>query len=165
MDRLKTAWLVLIVVCLIGAVRSTIVDGQGRGNRVTVYEGALLITGDGTAPIENAAFLVENDTFTRVGLKGQIQVPAGAARVDLTGKFVMPTKVDMHGHIGYQHDWDGTMAKEYFTRENLIDHLERVLLDDPIKAFYARQSRRARHALHFEITLAARFVINAICSD
>ncbi|HEU4687459.1 MAG TPA: amidohydrolase family protein, partial [Vicinamibacterales bacterium] len=121
-----TAWLVLIVACVVGAARSTIIEGQGRGNRVAVYEGALLITGDGTAPIENAAFLVENDTFTRVGLKGQIQVPAGAARVDLTGKFVMPTKVDMHGHIGYQHDWDGTMAKEYFTRENLIDHLERL---------------------------------------
>jgi imidazolonepropionase-like amidohydrolase len=38
----------------------------------------------------------------------------------------MPGKVDLHGHFGYQHDWDGTMAKEYFTRENLIDHLERL---------------------------------------
>ena len=38
----------------------------------------------------------------------------------------MPTKVDLHGHIGYQHDSDGTMAKEYFTRENLIDHLQRL---------------------------------------
>ena len=55
-----------------------------------------------------------------------LQVPAGAARVDLTGKTVMPAKVDLHGHIGYQHDVDGTMAKEYFTRENLIDHLQRL---------------------------------------
>ena len=123
MVRLKTTCFVLIVACLIWAARSTIVDGQGRGNRVAVYEGARLITGDGSAPIENSAFLVENDTFTRVGRRGEIQVPAGAARVDLTGKTVMPTKVDLHGHIGYQHDWDGTMAKEYFTRENLIDHL------------------------------------------
>src|SRR4029453_2472276 len=126
MGRPKTTCFVLIVACLIWVARSTIVDGQGRGNRVAVYEGALLITGDGTAPIENSAFLVENDTFTRVGRKGEIQVPAGAAHVDLTGKFVMPTKVDLHGHIGFQHDWDGTMAKEYFTRENLIDHLERL---------------------------------------
>src|SRR6201988_4859960 len=111
MDRLNTTWFVLIVACVIWVAHSTIIDGQGRGNRVAVYEGALLITGDGTAPIENSAFLVENDTFTRVGRKGEIQLPAGAARVDLTGKFVMPTKVDMHGHIGYQHDWDGTMAK------------------------------------------------------
>src|SRR5437867_2416812 len=38
----------------------------------------------------------------------------------------MPAKVDLHGHIGYQHDFDGTMAKEYFTRENLVDHLQRL---------------------------------------
>ena len=38
MVRMKTTWCVLIVGCLIWAARSTIVDGQGRGNRATVYE-------------------------------------------------------------------------------------------------------------------------------
>jgi len=92
----------------------------------TVYEGARLISGDGTPPIENSAFLVENTRFTKVGRRGQIRLPAGTVHVDLSGKTVMPTKVDLHGHIGYQHDSDGTMAKEYFTRENLIDHLEKM---------------------------------------
>ena len=92
----------------------------------TIYEGARLITGDGGAPIENSAFVVENGLFTRVGRKGALQVPANATHVDLTGKTVMPTKVDLHGHIGYQHDFDGTMAKEYFTRDNLVDHLQRL---------------------------------------
>jgi imidazolonepropionase-like amidohydrolase len=101
-------------------------SSQAQAPRVTVFEGARLITGDGSAPIENSAFVVENDRFTRVGQRGQVQVPAGATRVDLTGKTVMPAKVDTHGHIGFQHDWDGTMAKEYFTRENLIDHLQRL---------------------------------------
>jgi imidazolonepropionase-like amidohydrolase len=102
------------------------VSGQTPGARITVYEGARLITGDGTAPIENSAFIVQNDVFTRVGRRGDVPAPAGAQHVDLTGKTVMPTKVDLHGHIGYQHDVDGTMAKEYFTRENLIDHLQRL---------------------------------------
>jgi imidazolonepropionase-like amidohydrolase len=53
-------------------------------------------------------------------------VPPGAAHIDLTGKTVMPTKVDLHGHIGFQHDIDGTMAKEYYTRDNLVDHLQRL---------------------------------------
>jgi imidazolonepropionase-like amidohydrolase len=52
-------------------------------------------------------------------------VPTGTIHVDLTGKTVMPGKVDLHGHIGFQHDVDGTMAKEYY-RENLIDHLQRL---------------------------------------
>jgi len=94
--------------------------------QATLFEGARLITVDGSTPIENSAFLVENTQFTRVGRRGQIPLPAGGKRVDLTGKTVMPAKVDLHGHFGYQHDWDGTMAKEYFTRENLVDHLERL---------------------------------------
>ena len=101
-------------------------NGQTRTTGVTVFEGARLITGDGSAPIEGSAFIVQNDQFTRVGRRNELQVPAGAVRVDLTGKTVMPAKVDLHGHIGYQHDVDGTMAKEYFTRENLIDHLQRL---------------------------------------
>jgi hypothetical protein len=93
--------------------------------RVTVYEGARLITGDGSA-IENSAFIVEGSRFTGVGRRGEIQVPRDAQHVNLAGRTVMPAKVDLHGHFGYQHDWDGTMAKEYFTRENLIDHLQRL---------------------------------------
>ena len=47
--------------------------------RVTLYEGARLITGDGSA-IENSAFLVEDTQFTQVGRRGQVRAPAGAAR-------------------------------------------------------------------------------------
>src|SRR5262245_17764022 len=65
---------------------------------VTVYEGARLIAGDGNAPIEDAAFVVEDNRFTAVGQKGHLDVPAGAARVDLTGKTVMPAIVDSHKH-------------------------------------------------------------------
>jgi imidazolonepropionase-like amidohydrolase len=99
---------------------------QGPDSEATVYEGARLITGDGSAPIENSAFLVQNGMFTQVGRKGSLKLTAGVTHVDLTGKTVMPGKVDLHGHIGFQHDWDGTMAKEYYTRENLIDHLQRL---------------------------------------
>src|SRR5690348_10279053 len=89
--------------------------------RVTVFEGARLIIGDGSAPIENSAFVVEDTLFTRVGKRGQVLVPRGAARVDLRGKTVIPVKVDLHGHFGFQHEFDGTMAKEYYTRDNLVD--------------------------------------------
>jgi cytosine/adenosine deaminase-related metal-dependent hydrolase len=93
---------------------------------VTVFEGARLITSDGSAPIENSAFVVDGNRFTLVGRRGELQAPTGAAHVDLTGKTVMPTMVDLHGHIGYQNVPEGTMSKETFTRENLIDHLERL---------------------------------------
>src|SRR6267143_3495471 len=70
-------------------------------NRAVLFEGARLISGDGGLPIENAAFLVENNRFTRVGRKGEVQVPAGATRVDLAGKTVMAALIDIHSHIGW----------------------------------------------------------------
>jgi len=93
---------------------------------VTVFEGARLITGDGSAPIENSAFVVTNDRITQIGRRGEVQVPAGAKRVDISGKTVMPTMVDLHGHFGFQNIPAGTMSKETFTRENLIDHMQRL---------------------------------------
>jgi imidazolonepropionase-like amidohydrolase len=70
----------------------------------TVYEGARLIVGDGSAPIADSAFVVENGRFTAVGRKGQLKVPAGAAHVDLTGKTVMPAIVDAHKHLSVKRD-------------------------------------------------------------
>src|SRR2546425_1104948 len=123
----KISSYLLVVACLFfAAACSSPASGQAGTNRVTVFEGARLITGDGRAPIEASAFIVQDDRFAGVGRRDGLQVPPGARRVDLTGKTVMPAKVDLHGHIGYQHDVDGTMSKEYFTRENLIDHLQRL---------------------------------------
>ena len=92
----------------------------------TLYEGARLIAGDGSPAVESSAFLVQNGTFARVGRKGEIPLPAGANRVDLTGKTVMPALVDMHGHFGFQNLIAGTMSKDMFNRDNLIDHLQRL---------------------------------------
>jgi imidazolonepropionase-like amidohydrolase len=116
----------LTIACLLLAGNSSEVKSQSPAPTVTVFEGARLITGDGSAPIENAAFVVENDHFTQVGRRGEVTVPAGATHVDLTGKTVMPTLVDLHGHIGFQNIAAGTMSKETYTRDNLIDHLQRL---------------------------------------
>src|SRR5712664_3256684 len=99
---------------------------QGRpANRAVLFEGARLISGDGGLPIENAAFLVENNRFTRVGRKGEVQAPAGAARVDLTGKTVIPALIDIHNHLGWTDHKTNKASKESYTRELVINHLQR----------------------------------------
>src|SRR5438105_15521641 len=57
-----------------------------QGNRTTLFEGARLITGDGSAPIESSAFVIQNSRFTTVGRRGEVQAPEGATRVELTVK-------------------------------------------------------------------------------
>ncbi|MGH9176316.1 MAG: amidohydrolase family protein, partial [Vicinamibacterales bacterium] len=101
----------LLVGASLGAARSMLATGQAPSSTgVTVFQGARLIVGTGGAPIENAAFVVENARFAQVGRAGQIKMPAGAARVDLAGKTVMPAIIDTHTHLAA-------------TREALIDQL------------------------------------------
>jgi imidazolonepropionase-like amidohydrolase len=74
--------------------------GQTPPTGVTVFEGARVIVGDARPPIENAAFVVTGARFVQVGRAGDLRVPAGALRVSLAGKTVMPAIVDVHTHLG-----------------------------------------------------------------
>ena len=95
---------------------------RAQAPTVTLFEGARLLTGDGGV-IENSAFIVANDRFVGVGRRGELPPPPGAARVDLTGKTVMPALVDDHVHMGYR---SGTsFSADNYTRENLLDMLDR----------------------------------------
>jgi imidazolonepropionase-like amidohydrolase len=60
---------------------------------VTAYEGARLIVGDGRV-IENATLVVEGTKIAQVGGAADVRVPAGATRVSLAGKSVMPMIID-----------------------------------------------------------------------
>jgi imidazolonepropionase-like amidohydrolase len=65
---------------------------------VTAFEGARLIVGDGGV-IEHATLVVEGTNIAHVGPTADVRVPAGARRVDLTGKTVMPMIIDTHVHL------------------------------------------------------------------
>ncbi len=64
--------------------------------QVTAYEGARLIVGNGSV-IENATLVVDGTKIIQAG--AGVQVPAGATRVSLAGKTVMPAIVDSHVHL------------------------------------------------------------------
>src|SRR6516165_4370601 len=112
MRRFMLCFLILAAVCL-----PTLLSSQTRRPAMW-FEGARLIIGDKSATIENSAFLVEGDSFTWVGKKGERQPPANATRVDLTGKTVIPTLIDGHNHIGLVNEKDGSNTKANYTRQN-----------------------------------------------
>jgi imidazolonepropionase-like amidohydrolase len=91
----------------------------------TVYQGATLIRGDGTPAIEDSAFIVQNGTITRVGRAEDVKTPAGATRIDLTGKTVMPALIDIHTHTGFQNG--ATYRPDNYRRETIIEDLNRAL--------------------------------------
>ena len=92
---------------------------------VSWFTGATLIVGDGTDPIVNAAFLVKDGLFTWVGRLEDMDAPPAAERVNLTGKTVIPALIDAHQHIGLTNIAQGTHTQENYTRDNLVEHLER----------------------------------------
>src|SRR5690242_7317632 len=66
-------------------------------NATTVFEGARVIVGDGRV-IDNATIVVNAGKISQVGRAADVKAPAGANRVNLAGKTVMPTIVDTHVH-------------------------------------------------------------------
>ncbi|MGI9628152.1 MAG: amidohydrolase family protein [Longimicrobiales bacterium] len=71
-------------------------DTSGVG--VTAFEGARLITGDGSV-VEDAVVLVDGGLITAAGASADIDIPGGATSVDLSGKTVMPALVNAHFHL------------------------------------------------------------------
>jgi imidazolonepropionase-like amidohydrolase len=92
----------------------TLVGGQTPA--ITIYEGARLVDGTGAAAVENAAFVVTGGRITAVGRTGQVAAPAGASRVNLAGKTVIPALVDTHTHPSTVREQlvDQLRAKAYF---------------------------------------------------
>jgi imidazolonepropionase-like amidohydrolase len=117
MSRKPRAWLgVFIFAAALAAERAPA--------QTILFEAGRVIAGDGST-IEGAAFVVENGTITRIGRKNEITLPAGATRIDLGDKTVMPALISTHVHPGFQMGL-GYFAKN-FTRENILDDLNRAL--------------------------------------
>ena len=90
---------------------------------VVAYEGATLITGDGGPPLGGGVLVVDEGVIQEVGLAANVAIPEGATVVDLTGKTIMPTLVDLHGHVGFVDDL--SFDNVHYTRETIIDQLNR----------------------------------------
>jgi len=116
-----TSWIAIASCALLALVALA----APAAAQTILFEGVRVIPGDGGSAIENAAILVERGVITRIGRNGDVAAPAGAARVDLGGKTVMPPIVSAHVHPGFQKGL--TYSAENFTRENIIDDLNRAL--------------------------------------
>jgi imidazolonepropionase-like amidohydrolase len=75
------------------------IGGPAHAQTITAFEGARLIVGNGSAPIENATLVVEGARIVQAGSSADVRVPDGAARVSLAGKTVMPALIDTHVHL------------------------------------------------------------------
>jgi len=68
---------------------------------VTAFENVRLIVGNGSV-VENATLVIDGNKIVQAG-QG-VSVPAGATRVNLAGKTVMPAIIDTHVHLSPTRD-------------------------------------------------------------
>lgn len=112
---------------LAAAIACARVEGQtqpttANNGRPLFFHGARVIVGDGRV-IDDAAFVVQNGLLMQVVRNGSVDRPSNAIAVDVRGKTVMPAIVNAHTHLGWEQytSW----GSQNFTRDNLIDHLNR----------------------------------------
>ena len=99
--RLRTT---VAVLGLGAALLGRVAVPTAQAPAATAFDGARVIVGDGSAPIENATIVVTGGRIAQIGPAGKVTVPAGATRVSLAGKTVMPTIVDTHVHLSTTRD-------------------------------------------------------------
>lgn len=109
-ERSKAACLVAL---LLGA---SLLRGE-----IKVLKNFTLIDGSGRQPLAGAAMILDAGRIVWVGPVGQLKAPSGAQTVDLSGKYVMPGIINLHGHLG--NTVDLTQDAKFFTRENVEKNL------------------------------------------
>ena len=72
-------------------------DNAPIPNGVQAWVGARIIDGTGKPAIENATLVIRDGHIEAVGKR--VKVPAGAERIDGTGKTIIPGLINAHGHL------------------------------------------------------------------
>jgi len=99
--------------------------------KIVVIKAARLIDGVNNAPINNAVVIVTGDRITAVGTG--LQVPMGAAVVDLGQATILPGFIDCHTHV------TGQPGENFYD-----DAFRRSAIDDAVVAHvYARRTLEA----------------------
>ncbi len=89
--------------------------GPLPGEGTTAFVGATLF--DGRGVIDSAVMLVRDGKVVATGGTADVEVPPGAERVDVSGRFITPGLVLGHGHVGASKGLE--TGPGVYTEENL----------------------------------------------
>lgn len=91
------------------------------GPRVKAFVGARIVDGTGKPPIERGTLLIQDGRIQQAGASDRVRIPAGAARIDATGKTILPGLINTHGHVGEAQGL--RTGPQFYTQENLLRQL------------------------------------------
>jgi imidazolonepropionase-like amidohydrolase len=108
------------VAALLSCLTLVCSSAQLASAQVTAFVGGRLIDGTGRV-IENGTLVIDGGRIVAAG-PATTAIPAGATRVDLKGKTVLPGLVNAHGHVAATTGLRSDPAS--YTRENLTRQLK-----------------------------------------
>lgn len=86
--------------------------------------GGTLVDGTGAPPVRDAVVVVRDGRIAAAGPAGQVRVPAGVPRVDVTGKTIIPGLWDTHVHYT-QGEWlAASLASGVTTARDAANEIE-----------------------------------------
>src|SRR5438094_5686063 len=95
--RLAAVALAILVALAAFFVQRSLAQAPDAG--VIALTGARVIDGTGRAPLGQATLVIRNGRIEAVGAPAAVNVPAGATRVDMSGKTIMPGMINAHAHL------------------------------------------------------------------
>jgi imidazolonepropionase-like amidohydrolase len=72
---------------------------HGQAAKRLALVGGMLMTGYEVPPIHHAAVLIEDGRIVAAGPIGDVKIPPDAARVDTSGRTMLPGLIEAHGHL------------------------------------------------------------------
>jgi imidazolonepropionase-like amidohydrolase len=120
--------LAILVICVFCVTILPFPPYVGAQNtmRPIVLRGALLIDGTGRSPIENSVLVIQGANIVATGKAGAVSIPKDAELRDMSGKTIMPTLVNLHGHLGLTTNGVDSVGGNY-TEENVRRQLKKYL--------------------------------------
>jgi len=96
-DSTRSRFPLLLVTAAFALPLAVPIAAQQRGP--VAFVGVNVIPLDRERVLQNHTVIVQDGRITAVGPASTTQVPAGATRVDASGKYLIPGLAEMHGHV------------------------------------------------------------------
>jgi imidazolonepropionase-like amidohydrolase len=116
----NTAWVAFILVLAVIGFSQ-----EKKEEPIIALVGATLIDGTGAEPLANTTVLIQGQKIKAVGPSAKVEIPAGAQKIDIAGKWILPGFIDCHIHTGYPFN-----NSQYFTDTNSLATLRSLHILD-----------------------------------